>query len=87
VVLDIANPCSVRDITTDFSSKRDAAIDQWIANFEKRRETAVALYCEFLEEWARRAEKAEPRPRKSLTTLKQAAICITYGDLVKASEF
>ncbi|MBO9177010.1 hypothetical protein J5283_22885 [Rhizobium sp. 16-488-2a] len=74
---------------TDFSSKTDAAIDQWIANFEKRGETEVAFYSELLEERARRAQKKQSLDlEKSLVALKQAAIdgiCITYGDLAKTS--
>lgn len=74
---------------TDFSSKTDSEIDQWIVNFEKRGQANAALYYELLEERGRRSSK---RPgldlEKSLSALKQAAIsgiCITYGDLAKAS--
>ncbi|NKK29593.1 hypothetical protein [Rhizobium leguminosarum] len=74
---------------TDFSSKNDGQIDQWIANFEARKETGATLYYELLEERAKRAQKRHSLDiEKSLSALKRAAIdgiCITYGDLAKTS--
>lgn len=74
---------------TDFSNKNDAEIDQWIANFEKRGQTGAALYHELLEERGRRSGNRQALDlEKSLSALKQAAIsgiCITYGDLARAS--
>jgi hypothetical protein len=74
---------------TDFSNKNDSQIDQWIANFETRKETGATLYYELLEERAKRAQKRHGLDlERSLSALKQAAIegiCITYGDLAKTS--
>jgi hypothetical protein len=74
---------------TDFSSKTDAEIDQWIANYEKGGQTEAARYYELLEERGRRSGKRQGLDlERSLSALKQAAIsgiCITYGDLAKAS--
>lgn len=74
---------------TDFSSKTDAEIEQWIANYEKGGQTEAARYYELLEERGRRSGKRQGLDlERSLSALKQAAIsgiCITYGDLAKAS--
>lgn len=73
----------------DLTRKLDAEIDSWIFNYEFREKTSDPFYFELLEERARRSqEKQALNLEKSLDALKAAArqgICITYGDLAKAS--
>ncbi len=75
---------------TDFSTKSDKEIDQWIHNFEVNSETGQPFYHELLEERVRRGQtrKHSLNIEKSLEVLMQAAIeqrCLTYGDIAKAS--
>ncbi|MDW9536258.1 hypothetical protein GOB07_09185 [Sinorhizobium meliloti] len=73
----------------NLSLKTDAQIDQWIANHEIKGQTDTPLYFQLLEERARRTQvMGGLNLEKSLDALRNAAIaglCITYGDLAKAS--
>ena len=74
----------------DLSAKTDGELGQWIKNHEGRAGgTQQPLYCELLEERARRGQaKRKLNLERSLEHLKQAAIqqaCTTYGQLAKAS--
>lgn len=76
--------------TPDLTTRTDAALDQWIENYEKADGgTAKPLYRQLLEERARRAdEREELKLENSLAHLKDAAIrqvCTTYSALAMAS--
>lgn len=74
---------------TNFLTKSDTQIDQWIANHERKQATNLPLYAELLEERARRGqEKSNLNVNKSIALLQTAAIeqrCVSYGDLAKES--
>lgn len=73
----------------DLATKSDSEINQWIENYESKRQTALPFYRQLLEERARRIQlKHILNLNHSLECLKAAAIrskCISYSDLAKAS--
>lgn len=75
---------------TKLATKSDAEIEQWIKNYEEKKQTSTPFYRELLEENARRVQlKHDLKIERSLALLKEAAIgqkCVSYGDLAKASD-
>jgi hypothetical protein len=69
-----------------FERKSDSDIDEWIRNYEAKKATSTPFYRQLLEERARRTQlKQLLNMERSLARLREAAECISYGDLAEAS--